>query len=346
MKAKVILVLLVILLSACKNLTYHYYTKINADGTIYKRIVAEGDSSLVYSRPFSFEIGNGWKVRYDKRLDAESKDTLFMAVAEKVFQNIADVNQELFLISDSVQKDNIVGEHDKHFMGFFTFHRYKETFKQRFPFKHLSITDYLTEEEYAYFFEGDTACLHGLSEDETKMFEEHGERKFGNYLLTSLGIEFMRLLDSYASVHNCKELTSSDSLFVIQLFVSSSEEGPDLESFCSLVDERLGAGWVSEARCSGYFSRFEEQIDNESILLDDNQYYAEVDVPGVLYATNATAIEDNLAKWHFKRGSFLYKDYELTIEYRTINYWFFAIIGLLLIVLVGAFVIIKKKSEY
>ncbi len=343
MKTKVILVLLVVLLSACKNLTYRYYTKINADGTILKQVTAEGDSSDVYKNPFSFDVDNGWRVRYDKRIADDGEDTLFVAIAEKVFQNVDEVNRDFTLKVDSVKKDNVVLKLEKHFMGFFTFYRYTEIFQQRFPFRHVSINDYLNEEEYAYFFEDDTTCVQGLTDDEVKLFEERGESKFGNYMMASLGIEFINLLNNYSSEKNKPNISSTDSLFVMQLFRSSVDEEPELEDICALTDERLRASWVSEARCDGYFKHFEEQIENESILFDDNNYYYEVEVPGLLYETNATAIEDVVAKWQFTRGSFLYKDLELTLEYRTINYWFFMVVGVLLVILLVS-LIVKRKA--
>ncbi|WP_439181468.1 hypothetical protein [Carboxylicivirga taeanensis] len=342
MKTKLWLVVLVLIVSACKDLKYSYFTRINADGTIFKRVVAEGDSSLIYSSPFSFDVNEGWDLRYDKKVDGEGGDTLYLVIAEKTFANLSDVNRALELEGDSAHKDNIYGELNRKFRGFFSFHQYTETFKQRFPFKHLSVEDYLSTDEYAYFFEGDSAAVINMMETEIKAYEEQGESRFWSYLAGSLGIEFVALANSLASNSQMAALTEKDSLFAMQLFQSSVDNGPDLDEICQLIDQQMHTVWLSEAYTNGYFEPFEKQIDNEVILLGDNVYTAEVQVPGLLYKTNANSIEANSAKWTFRRGSFLYKDYTLSLEYRTINYWTFIIVALVLLILVGSFVLKRK----
>ncbi|MBS2213507.1 hypothetical protein KEM09_19005 [Carboxylicivirga mesophila] len=343
MKTKILLIALVLIVSACKDLRYHYYTRINDDGTIFKRIVAEGDSSKIYSNPFSFDINDGWNVSYDKKMDEDSEDTLFVVIVEKTFLNVAAVNKDLVPENDSVYKDNISLSINSKFRGFFTFHQYSETFKQRFPFKHLSVDDYLSRDEYAYFFEDDTSIVQNMSKADLEAFEEQGEAKFWDYLTSTLGIEFVQLTNELAYQSQKEVLTESDSLFVLQLFKSSVDDGPELVEICQLTDQQMNATWLSEAYADGYFEHFEKQIDDEVIMLADNNYSAEIEVPGLLFATNANSIDNNSAKWSFCRGSFLYKDYILTLEYRTINYWAFIIIGVLFIILVVSF-IVKRRA--
>lgn len=342
MKTKILLIALVLIVSACKDLRYHYYTRINNDGTIFKRIVAEGDSSLVYSQPFSFDVSNGWVLSYDKRIDSDNGDTLHIVIAEKTFDNVREVNGDFMLENDSVYKDNISLTVNSKFRGFFTFYQYEETFMQRFPFKHLSVDDYLTRDEYAYFFENDTTYIQSMSKAEVKHFEEQGEKKFWDYLAGTLGVEFVILTNELAHQSKRPPLTEVDSLFVMQLFQSSVDDGPELVDICRLTDEHMKASWLSEAYGNGYFDHFEKQINNEVILLEDDIYSAEVQIPGLLYATNANSIENNSAKWSFCRGSFLYKDYTLALEYRTINYWVFIVLGVVFIILAGSFIINKR----
>ncbi len=344
MKTRLILVGLITILSACKDLSYRYYTRVNDDGTVFKQIIAEGDSSQVYGSPFSFDTDNGWSLSYDKKVDNSNGDTLFVVIAEKTFESVQTVNNDLTLNDkDSVYKDNISVRLSEQFMGFFNFYHYEETFKQRFPFRHLSIDDYLSQDEYAYFFQGDTACVQHMNKAEINAFEEDGERRFWNYLASSLGIEFIDLSNQYAGEHQKTAFSQADSLLVMQLFQSSVDDGPEIEAICKMLDKKMNTTWLNEAYSNGYFEHFEEQIDNEAILLDENQYCAEVQVPGLLYATNANLIDGKKAQWQFKRGNFLYKDFTLSLEYRTINYWTFIVIGVLLVILLGSF-LIKKNS--
>ncbi|MCG8579179.1 MAG: hypothetical protein MI866_04650 [Bacteroidales bacterium] len=342
MNAKWILITLLFILSACGDVTYRYYTRINADGTVFKRVVAEGDSSQVYKNPFSFDINEEWKLRYDKMIDKESGDTLFLAIAEKTFASVEAVNHSLCLKNDSTHKDNIKSELKSRFAWFYNFNEYTETYVQRFPFYHLSIDDYLSEEEYAYLFVGDTSCIETMTDEEKEAFDEQGELKFWKFMSASLGIEYYELLNNYASANGEKIMNSADSLFIMQLFESSIDDGPELENLCQLMDKRLGTSWVSEAFCNEYFVEFERQIDDEVLLLNETDYFAELEVPGLIYSTNAMSIKDGVSKWHFKRGSFAYRDYSLSLKYRTVNYWAFIVVGVLVIFLVLSFVVKRK----
>ncbi|WP_430814409.1 hypothetical protein [Carboxylicivirga sp. RSCT41] len=343
MNARCLLITLLFILSACGDVTYRYYTRINDDGTVFKRVIAEGDSSQVYKNPFSFDINEGWNLSYDKMIDKENGDTIFMAIAEKTFESVGAVNQSLYLSNDSTHKDNIKSELKSSFAWFYNFHEYTETYLQRFPFHHLSIDDYLNEEEYAYLFAGDTSCVETMTDLEKEAFDEQGELKFWKFMTASLGIEYFNLLNNYASANGKGALGGGDSLFVMQIFESSIEDGPELEELCQLMDKRLGSSWVSEAYCDDYFAEFERQIDDEVLLLNETEYFAEAETPGLIYDTNAVSIEGSKAKWHFKRGNFAYRDYSLILKYRTTNYWAFVVVGVLVIILVLSF-ILKRKT--
>jgi hypothetical protein len=138
------------------------------------------------------------------------------------------------------------------------------------------------------------------------------------------------------------ELSNADSLFIMEIFEASTEDDPDIEEICLLMDKRLGVNWVTEAFCNEYFADFERQIEDEVLFIDETDYYAEVEVPGLVYNTNATLIDNDIAKWQFKKGNFVYKDYVLRVYYRTINYWAFALVGVLVVILVLSFVLKRK----
>jgi len=322
----IILVLLIYVLSACGGgLEYRYYTKINSDGSIYKRIIAVGDSSSIYTNPFSFDTSNGWTVTYDKEINVDEGDTLFLATVEQTFISFNELNGAMFVKADSVQKDNIIIADEKQFAWFFTFHTYSETFVQRFPYRHVSINDYVSDRELAYLFEGDTTCMVGLTKVEQDKLDEKAEHSFWKFISQSIASEFISLINDYEHWHPEIRLSNEDSLFINQLLDASIEDGPELPELCVLLDKRIGGKQIVSAYEQGYFNRFEEQIEDELILLDESDYVAEIESPSLLYDTNAEHIDGNLAKWEFKRGRFLYKDYILYIKYRTTNVWSFII---------------------
>ena len=114
MKLKIaVLSLLIGLISACAGkLEFRYYTKINADGSIYKRVVAVGDSSKIYAHPFSFDTNAGWVVSYGTETDAEEGDTLYVAIAERTFSCIDEAGKAMNISGDSICQDNIRIKHE------------------------------------------------------------------------------------------------------------------------------------------------------------------------------------------------------------------------------------------
>jgi hypothetical protein len=338
MKRKVVFVLMLFVMVSCRDTEYRYYTRINADGSIYKRVTAVGDSSKIYKQPFYFDIANGWKLSYDTEIDKKNGDTLYMAIAEKTFESIKALNEDFNQKADSSHVDNIEIKMDSQFRWFFTFHTYKEVFKQRFPFRHVSIDDYLSPEEYAYFMKGDTSVWASMTQKGRKEFDQNGEGKLWSYLSVSMAIEYFNLLNQYAADHSYNELTKKDSLFIAELFTVTDDFNPDIEEFSRLIDKEKDTEWVSVMYKQGMFIHFERQLEDEVLILDEGKYISEIETPGLLYDTNATSVDENVAKWHFRRGQFVHKDYILFVAYRTTNYWAFVVTILVTLVLLMSFI--------
>jgi hypothetical protein len=336
MKSKALYLLILLLLGACGgSLEYRYYTKINDDGSVDKKIVAVGDSTSIYGKPFSFDTSKGWKMSYGIEVDKEDGDTLHLAIAEKTFLSAENQNQDLYINKDSTHFDNILVDYNKSFRWFFTFHDYGETFHQRFPYRHLDVNEFLNDQELAYFFENDTTVINSMTKEEINALDTEGEERYYKFIITSCAVEYIRLLNQYAVGKGIELLDRQDSVKVMQLFDSYGDDGIDVANLGSELQVYLDLSWPAVAYEQGYLKDFESQIDNDLILLDEHNYKVVVDVPGLLYSTNAEIVDENITRWQFNRGRFLYKDFRLFVKYRTTNYW--AII--LTVLFVGTFVV-------
>jgi len=343
MKTRNIILLLVLILSSCDGeLNYRYYTKLNPDGSVHKKIVAAGDSSRVYNNPFSFDVDEGWTVKYDVEINAEEGDTLHLAIAEKTFPSINHVNNDLSITDDSVHLDNITVDYQKRFRWFFTFHHYRETFLQRFPFKHVNINDYMTKAHLAYLVENDTTCLAGMTNKEKEEFDKEGEEKFYQFLFTSCACEYVTLLNNYAHEYKYSLLSANDSIHIIEMFNSFNDEF-DIETIGYEINKQLNISWAQMPYDDGYLDRFEKQLDDEVLLLDEQEYVSVMELPGLLYATNAQAVDKNTVKWQFRRGRFFYNDFSMQVSYRTVNYWaIFLTVFVILLLMMYVFKMRKK----
>lgn len=324
MKLKVYIynVLLFLLISGCGGLEMHFFTRVNLDGSIYKRVTAVGDSSAVYRKPFSFDVNDGWELSYKKEVIKSGEDTLFYVIAEQTFESVNDLNRVMYSEEDTMDlKENIRVSLNKKFRWFFTFNEYQEMYIQRFPYRHLKLDDFLTNAEQAYFFNNDSTVLGGMTKYEINAFEKQGEEKWQTFLMSSINMEYIRLINEYAVIHDYEIPDEQFSEIMAEVFTSAFDDGPDLPGICQIADSLLNKPWVYKAYEEGYFMNFERQLEHEVVLLDGRKYVVEVDAPGIIYQTNADFLDENIVKWQFKGSMFAYKDFITQVSYRTTNWW-------------------------
>ena len=181
-----------------------------------------------------------------------------------------------------------------------------------------------------------------MSRDEMRQFDEKGEKHFWNFLNKTIYIEFEKYLDAYVAERNVPVMTDEMKQQLEEFMNFSLLEGSELYSICLKVDELTKSSWSTSVYHSGYFEKFEKSMDADFLLLgNDRDIKAEIEVPGILYATNAHQVDDNCVKWEFQDNVFQYKDYTLEVQFRTINLW--AILVSLIIMLILLWLIFKRK---
>ena len=88
---------------------------------------------------------------------------------------------------------------------------------------------------------------------------------------------------------------------------------------------------------------FKELDKNVSILLKAifmDSYSQNVEMPGLITETNAKSATGNKVSWNVNGDKFLFEDYKMHVESRVVNYWMFALTGLLVLLLI-IFLLIK-----
>ena len=345
---RMLVVVIAFILTACGGIKIKYFTRINPDGTVFKRVTAIGDSSDIYANPFTFDVNYGWSVSYDTEIDTIKGDTLYVAIAERTFKSAIEAQQTFYRENDTiVQRENVYMTLQQRFRWFFTFNTYRETFEQRFPFKWVSIDDYLTDEQFAYVFRRDTSLVDVYSKKELSQFEEELKRKFGEYHFTSCSYEYINLIETYAKENNYS-FTEKAKQDVERFILSKMDyelEFLSVKRLIPKVDSIIGAKWVSDAYRKHYFDMFSNVCSNGVVLWfidNEDEFTVEVDVSGVVYDTNASTVEGNNVVWSFPGNIFQVKDYNLIVKYRTANIWAFVLTGLIIVFLIGWLFRLKK----
>ena len=331
---------LLLLLGSCDEPELRYFTRINADGSIYKRVTAVGDSAKVHRNPFSFDVSDGWDVSYSKEI-IES-DTVFFAIAEKTFPSVGASVNVFYSQVDSGQRENIKIDYHKKFRWFYTFHEYSETFLQRFPYRHYNIKDFLNEKERMYFLAGDTSVIDHLTKHQKNKWENNGEEKIWDFIFQSVSAEYIRMIDSFAIENGYEQLNELQKEKICEIINGARENGPDFSEIPALTDSLLSSDWVAPLYLQGYFNQFEEELEDRMFLLNSRKYKVDIQVPGLIYNTNGQVSDGQSLKWQFISGEFQYDDKVLFVNYRTTNWWAFIVTFVItVIVLWQAF--IRKK---
>nr|WP_321405985.1 hypothetical protein [uncultured Carboxylicivirga sp.] len=330
-----------LLINSCGGPEIRFFTRINDDGTVFKRVTAVGDSSQIHRYPFSFDLSDGWDLSFKKEI--KDADTLFCAIAEKTFPSIEASTVSFSHQVDSGQKENIKIDYVKKFRWFFTFHEYTETFMQRFPYRHYNINDFLNNDERAYFLADDSTVISHLNKVEKTEWIENGEQKFWKFIFKSITKEYVRLIDSFAIQNGYNTINENQALMIDELLYPSFDNGPDFKEVVSMTDSLLKVKWISELYSNGYFNQFEDDIDNRTILLGSNNYNIEIELPGFIYQTNAMQEVKQSLKWQFRSSDFQYCDKVLIAHYRTVNWWAFIVTFIIIAILLWKGFGYKKK---
>nr|WP_319399932.1 hypothetical protein [uncultured Carboxylicivirga sp.] len=325
-----LLLLLLFIISACDEPELRYFTRINNDGTVYKRVSAVGDSAKVYDDPFSFDVSDGWLLTYKKEIT--NSDTLFFAIAEKSFPSIEASSKAFYHDVDTGSVENIKVEYEKRFRWFFTFHSYRETFLQIFPYRHYNINDFLSDNEKKYFLADDTTVINHLNQKEKDAWNKRGEEHIFSYLSKSLSSEYINLLDSFAVQKGYNTLNKTQKEIIDDFVLATLDDGLS-EDLIEVTDSVLGSDWVSGVYRQGYFNKLESNWKDKTMFWESRDYKVQFELPGLIYKTNAPFVDNHNCKWEFRLGEFHYCDKVLFTEYRTTNWWAFIITFVVIVLL-------------
>jgi hypothetical protein len=322
-------VLALIMIAGCKEFTIT--TRIFPDGSLERTVAVNGDSSSIVNTGYPVPLDSTWTVSqtFEQNKEKEGKlDTLF--TIHKKFRRAADLNRELAMEGDTIPRVRVTVELKKRFRWFYTFYTFRETVHAFSPFKKLSITDYLTENEMDMLF----------SEEDTLNIEE----KYEDFEKRNIFEEFYGDFLEMAKILNDPELTleiiesKKDTLFQAVVEATSGDDSDEKIAGACYKVFRTDAVW----KLKDDLVRSLKQIENtiESIpSMGEDAFTHTVQMPGLIMDSNAREIEGNTASWSYKGERAAYLDYAMWVQSRIVNRWsiyvtilILAVIGLIFLV--------------
>jgi len=325
--------ILLLVFSACREITVT--TKVNPDGTFTRIIMVTGDSSDVFKTNLPFPVDETWAQMSSKD---SSDSTKYMVTYTKSFRNSNELNAEIK--GDTSQYRNLKRDITvtKRFRFFFSYLTFNEVYKSANPFTKLDYRDYLTEEDIQWY---SGLKVSVTAADSTRRSE--AEVKTETFLLASVTAEVESIIQNGIKRLNNPLLNSVDvSVFHDSLY--NKIEGWDLKVADDFID--YYCEWSGNEAFSmlnslepPLFEDFTKKMAVLETIFELEGYTEEVEMPGLITATNSAMLNGNQVRWDFQAMSVMVTDYEMFVESRVINYWAFILAGLVLLALVVLLVI-------
>lgn len=323
-------------------------TEIHPDGSCRRIIVVKSDSKDIFNQAFyvpadaSWAVEEKWETK-EKKSMFEHSDKVFVYSAEKSFSSVSELNEEWSSHETGAQKINIDVKLEKRFAWFFTYFKYREIYRDFFPFKKQPLANHFTPEEIEiikFNLADEDEAKSKYPEDTLKKIE----KKFDLWVARSIFDEFYQLFREGAEQLKSPALTpeiiaaKKEALFALCSGLDLFE--PDsLETLLKTSEEVLQTPdvWkVREMNAKG-FSQFEKKYQAIETLIGD-KYTHKVFMPGLVTDTNAGTVEGSEVTWTFGPGDFLVSDYEMWVTSRRVNWWLVGIAGFLLILVLAALI--------
>jgi len=79
------------------------------------------------------------------------------------------------------------------------------------------------------------------------------------------------------------------------------------------------------------FENFAEKVAALDTIFELEGYTEEVEMPGLITATNSPMLKGNQVRWDFQPMNVIVRDFEMYVESRVINYWAFILAGIVML---------------
>ncbi len=319
---------LLLVFSACREVTVS--TKVNPDGTFTRVITVTGDSASVFRTDLPFPVDDTWARTSSKDT---SDSTKYIVIYTKAFRNSDRLNEEIK--GDTSKYKNLEKEIfvTKKFRFFFSYITFKEVYKSVNPFNHLDYRKYLTEDEIGWYSGTKVPVTPADS-----LHQNEVEDKVIAFLMESAITEVDSIIREGIKKLNDPRLNSLDlSVYHDSLYKTLDHldfnEGPDLISRYVRWSGN-DAFSLLKNQMPPLFGDFDRKLAKLETIVKLEGYSEEVEMPGLITATNSVMLKGNRVGWEFHFDPLLIRDYELYAESRVINRWAFILAGCVLLALV------------
>lgn len=372
---KIMLFSVILLLAACKQ-SSEMLTVINSDGSCYREITVNADSSMMVGKTkpdFISETDSSWTLfwkysnediihsdfpltaqKYDSLIRTHRQDTAkngsIQLVARQDYASVKEMSEKFHYAKQENKPDLNPGYFfEKKFRWFYTYYTYRETYKKLqldFP---VPLEKYLKNEEAEYWFKGTPDITKGMTGMEVRDYLGDLESNYNNWLLDNYRTcTFDEIAKNYNRLKNppvTKErlLALKDTIAPLGKLSIDDEMNDKLEKMLNnyFRTNAFSVFW------NGNDSIMKKMENNYSETLETtlglNKIRYKLRMPGKTMKTTALVAGGNILEWNISSNRMITGDYVIEAQSRKTNTWAFILSAVIICAAIGSFVYKPRK---
>lgn len=316
-------IVIVATLMSCEN-PITLRTKVNEDGSLDKTIIFEkAEAKLANENVFGINNKNGWSFKRTKPNDSlrvKSDKEKYRLRFYKHFANDAVMNDELDKNSDTLFR--VHARFEKKFRWFYTYIRYTEIIRPINRFKLVAPKDFFTSEDDSFIrrlpAEGKT-----ISKADSVYLILLNEKIADHFANMGIFKETYQALEEVIK-RNLPEEKWLDTLRKNQEFIYNRiEKDKGITDFIDKITDSLKIP-LSKSKATQDFNALTKDLNARVDFMSfarDGKYLAEFEMPWTVVNSNADSVAGNTLYWRPVVNKFVYMDYEMFAESRSLNLW-------------------------
>jgi hypothetical protein len=348
---ELILALILMLIASCNEPETVVTDIVHPDGSVTRRIIMKSIEPKAAKRfrisEIQLPLDSTWIIRDSCEINKKG-DTIWVRQAEKLFQNVNEINLAYKSDSSSNREFSRHAEFKKKFKWFNTELRFSEKIDKILSFGY-PLKDFLNDEELRYFYSPedlknskesgpDSLKYKALSESVKK----NTDKWTGKNLVSEWIGEFSRLTSGKSGNDmSYKSLKSREEEFV-KIIEKNDKQLDSLWKNGILLREFIG-----EANALKYKTEADSAVSivTKVISTGFSDYSVRIIMPGKLIGTNGFVDSSKVLIWPVKSDYFMSEPYEMWAESKLPNVWAWVVSGLFLaFVVTGVIVRVIKKE--
>ena len=373
--SKLLFFSVILLVAACKPAT-EMLTVINSDGTCYRELTINADSSVMIGETipsFVAETDSSWTLswkysnediihpdfpltahKYDSIVRKYSRDTIndgsMQIIARKDFSSVKEMSEKFRYVKQEKKTNLNPGYYfEKKFRWFYTYYIYRETFDRlqlNFP---VPLEKYLKKDEAEYWFNGSPEITKGMTGMEARDYLGDLENNYNNWLLDNYRtFAFDEIAKNYDRLSNppvTKErlLALKDTIAPLGKLSIDDEMNDKLEKMLNnyFKTNAFSVFW------NGNDSIMKKMENNFSETLEAtlglNEIRYKLRMPGKILKTNALVAGGDSLEWKISSNRMITGDYVIEAQSRKTNTWAFILTAFIICAAIGSFVYKPRK---